>query len=165
MIVYGESPLAKSPPASPVSSIAENLPGFIHERMLERTGVSIEGRCSKPESFPLVRQPETATKTSRRILFASAVLRPKRGAASSAPVMVDSAWSSAMGTKAGGHRNPWQPKSKPSRPLVMRTIKGLIVRMTCENSDWGYTRIKGALDNLGHEIGRDDSENPARAQD
>jgi putative transposase len=36
----------------------------------------------------------------------------------------------------------------------MKTIKELIVRMARENQGWGYTRIKGALDNLGHEIGR-----------
>jgi len=43
---------------------------------------------------------------------------------------------------------------KPGRPPVMKTIKELIVRMARENQGWGYTRIKGALDNLGHEIGR-----------
>ena len=42
----------------------------------------------------------------------------------------------------------------PGRPPVMRTIKELIVRMARENQGWGYTRIKGALDNLGHEVGR-----------
>jgi putative transposase len=42
----------------------------------------------------------------------------------------------------------------PGRPPVMKTIKELIVRMARENQGWGYTRIKGALDNLGHEIGR-----------
>lgn len=36
----------------------------------------------------------------------------------------------------------------------MTNIKELIVRMARENKGWGYTRIKGALDNLGHEIGR-----------
>jgi putative transposase len=43
---------------------------------------------------------------------------------------------------------------KPGRPPVMKTIKALIVRLAKENPGWGYTRIKGALDNLGHEIGR-----------
>ena len=43
---------------------------------------------------------------------------------------------------------------KPGRPPVMKTIKDLILRMARENQGWGYTRIKGALDNLGHEIGR-----------
>jgi hypothetical protein len=33
-------------------------------------------------------------------------------------------------------------------------IERLIVRMASSNPRWGYTRIRGALRNLGHEIGR-----------
>jgi putative transposase len=36
----------------------------------------------------------------------------------------------------------------------MRTIAELIVRMALENRSWGYTRIQGALANLGHKVGR-----------
>jgi hypothetical protein len=36
----------------------------------------------------------------------------------------------------------------------MRIITELIVRMALENPRWGYTRIRGALYNLGHEVGR-----------
>jgi putative transposase len=43
---------------------------------------------------------------------------------------------------------------KPGRPPVMETIKALIVRLASENSGWGYTRVKGALGNLGHQVGR-----------
>ncbi len=42
----------------------------------------------------------------------------------------------------------------PGRPRIMRTIAELIVRMALENRSWGYTRIKGALANLGHKVGR-----------
>jgi hypothetical protein len=31
-------------------------------------------------------------------------------------------------------------------------IEGLIIRMARDNPRWGYTRIRGALHNLGHEI-------------
>ena len=42
----------------------------------------------------------------------------------------------------------------PGRPGIMREISALIVRMALDNSGWGYTRIQGALANLGHKVGR-----------
>jgi transposase InsO family protein len=45
-------------------------------------------------------------------------------------------------------------KRGPRRPRIEGEIQRLIVRMALENSRWGYTRIRGALMNLGHEIGR-----------
>jgi hypothetical protein len=42
----------------------------------------------------------------------------------------------------------------PGRPRVMKTIADLVVRMALENPSWGYTRIRGALANLGHQVGR-----------
>jgi putative transposase len=42
----------------------------------------------------------------------------------------------------------------PGRPRVMKRIVDLIVRMALENRSWGYTRIRGALANLGHQVGR-----------
>ena len=35
-----------------------------------------------------------------------------------------------------------------------RDIRELIVRVAQENPTWGYTRLRGALKNLGHELGR-----------
>ena len=52
----------------------------------------------------------------------------------------------------------------PGRPRVMRTIVNLIVRMALENPSWGYTRIQGALANLGHEVGRGTIANTLREQ-
>ncbi len=40
------------------------------------------------------------------------------------------------------------------RPKTAAEIERLILRMARDNSRWGYTRIRGALRNLGHEIGR-----------
>ena len=40
------------------------------------------------------------------------------------------------------------------RPMTPRAIAELVVRMAAENPKWGYTRIRAALANLGHEIAR-----------
>jgi putative transposase len=40
----------------------------------------------------------------------------------------------------------------PGRPRIKREVEQLMIRMACENRDWGYDRIAGALANLGHEI-------------
>ena len=45
-------------------------------------------------------------------------------------------------------------RRSPGRPRVMSTIADRIVRMALENRSWGYTRIRGALANLGHKVGR-----------
>jgi putative transposase len=37
---------------------------------------------------------------------------------------------------------------------VAAEIRQLVVRMATENRDWGYTRIQGALANVGHDVGR-----------
>jgi hypothetical protein len=42
----------------------------------------------------------------------------------------------------------------PGRPGIMHKISTLIVRMAQDNPAWGYTRIQGALGNLGHRLGR-----------
>jgi hypothetical protein len=36
----------------------------------------------------------------------------------------------------------------------MQEISSLILRMAAENPGWGYTRIQGALKNLGHGVAR-----------
>jgi putative transposase len=45
-------------------------------------------------------------------------------------------------------------RRKTGRPRTARDIEQLVIRMVRENPSWGYTRIRGALRNLGQEIGR-----------
>lgn len=45
-------------------------------------------------------------------------------------------------------------RRRSGRPRIEGEIQRIIVRMALENPRWGYTRIQGALMNLGHEIGR-----------
>jgi hypothetical protein len=40
------------------------------------------------------------------------------------------------------------------RPGVLRDIRRLVVRMATDNPQWGYTRIQGALKNVGHRVAR-----------
>ena len=42
----------------------------------------------------------------------------------------------------------------PGRPRTKSDLAGLVLRMAKENPRWGYTRIRGAMKSLGHEIGR-----------
>jgi transposase len=45
-------------------------------------------------------------------------------------------------------------KRKPGRPRKASDVVRLLVRMAKENPRWGYTRLRGALRNVGHEICR-----------
>ena len=40
------------------------------------------------------------------------------------------------------------------RPQIMQVIAELALQMARENPRWGYTRIQGALHNVGHRVGR-----------
>ena len=42
----------------------------------------------------------------------------------------------------------------PGRPRTDHEIESLVIQMATENRDWGYTRIIGALSNLGHNLAR-----------
>ena len=42
----------------------------------------------------------------------------------------------------------------PGRPKTAAELERLIVQIARDNASWGYSRIRGALYNLGHEIGR-----------
>jgi transposase InsO family protein len=42
----------------------------------------------------------------------------------------------------------------PGRPHKPADVVELVLRMARDNRGWGYTRIRGALSNLGHDIGR-----------
>ena len=43
---------------------------------------------------------------------------------------------------------------RSGRQGVLAEIRWLVVRMAADNPTWGYTRIRGALKNLGHRVGR-----------
>jgi putative transposase len=45
-------------------------------------------------------------------------------------------------------------KRGPGRPGTVTGVIRLLVRMARENPSWGYTRLRGALKNIGHELGR-----------
>ena len=45
-------------------------------------------------------------------------------------------------------------RRRPGRPSALGEIRRLVVRMATENPTWGYTRIQGALKNVGHRVAR-----------
>jgi hypothetical protein len=45
-------------------------------------------------------------------------------------------------------------KRGPGRPRKPSEIVRLLIKMATENPRWGYTRLRGALSNVGHAIGR-----------
>jgi hypothetical protein len=45
-------------------------------------------------------------------------------------------------------------RRRVGRPPTRDELRNLVIKMAEENRGWGYTRIRGALANLGHEIGR-----------
>ena len=45
-------------------------------------------------------------------------------------------------------------KRRGGRPGVLVEIRRLVLRMAEENPTFGYTRIRGALKNVGHELSR-----------
>jgi putative transposase len=48
----------------------------------------------------------------------------------------------------------WTYARKSGPRVVLFEIRQLVVRMATENPTWGYTRIQGALKNVGHCVGR-----------
>ena len=45
-------------------------------------------------------------------------------------------------------------RGRPGRPGVLAEIRQLVIRMAEDNPTWSYTRIRGALKNVGHYVGR-----------
>ena len=43
---------------------------------------------------------------------------------------------------------------RPDRPTTKPDVAALVVRMANENPTWGYTRIRGGLKHLGHDVAR-----------
>ena len=43
---------------------------------------------------------------------------------------------------------------RPGRPRTTPDLAALVVRMATENPTWGYTRIRGGLTHLGHDVAR-----------
>jgi len=46
------------------------------------------------------------------------------------------------------------PHKRRGRPRTRRDVRQLLVKMATENLTWGYTRLQGALKNLGFKVSR-----------
>jgi hypothetical protein len=45
-------------------------------------------------------------------------------------------------------------RRRPGRPSTKPDLAALVVRMATENPTWGYTRIRGGLKSVGHDVAR-----------
>jgi len=52
------------------------------------------------------------------------------------------------------HKYDGSSRRRRGRPMTRREIADLVVQMAGENPQWGYSRIQGAVANLGHEVAR-----------
>ena len=48
----------------------------------------------------------------------------------------------------------WTSRACRGRRVILAEIERLVIRMANENPTWGYTRLQGALQNVGHRVGR-----------
>jgi len=55
-------------------------------------------------------------------------------------------------------------RRRAGRPGVLAEIRCLVARMARENPTWGYTRIQGALKNMGHRVARSTIATTLKAQ-
>ena len=59
----------------------------------------------------------------------------------------------------------YSKRRRPGRPPVKEEIAKITVRMARENPSWGYTTIRGALYNLGHEVAGETARNILKEHD
>jgi hypothetical protein len=60
----------------------------------------------------------------------------------------------SAGTGSSSRENGPYPRRRPGRPTTLPEIRRLQVPMATDNPSRGYTRIQGALKNLGHRVAR-----------
>src|SRR4030095_9610937 len=88
----------------------------------------------------------------RRLAVKGHVLGRRHLAAIAGIVTPDTIWRwyrRLVATKYDG-----SPTQRPRRPTTKPDIAALVVRRANENPTWGYTRIRGGLQHLGHDIAR-----------
>ena len=63
-------------------------------------------------------------------------------------------YTTSLAPGAGGTEVDLLERRSPGRSRTREELAALVVRMARENRTWGYTRIQGAMANLGHKLGR-----------
>jgi putative transposase len=88
----------------------------------------------------------------RRLAVKSKVLGRRRLAGIAGTVAPDTIlrwYRRLVAKKYDGSKARW-----PGRPTTKPDLAALVVRMANEKPTWGYTRIRGGLKGLGHEVAR-----------
>jgi len=135
---------------APLPVLLLTLAGWVNRH--QQRGHRVRGRGEPGPQGPTEGAPPPADRDQRRRLAA-------KGRRLSRRVLRQVATIVTQDTILRWHRQPiarkwtFTPK-RPGRPGIMREISSPILQVATENPGWGYTRIQGALKNLGHGVAR-----------
>ncbi|MFN0058972.1 MAG: integrase core domain-containing protein [Planctomycetota bacterium] len=135
----------------PLQFLLVGLAGFLNRAQTEIIDYLLEEIRALRKAIPSKRLP--LTDDQRRRLAAKAIKLSREALEQYASIVRPEtllAWHRRLIAK----KFDGSSRRGPGRPKTATELRDLVLRMAKENPTWGYTRIMGALANLGHELAR-----------